>query len=134
MKCIQASQVEPIILEQFLECNKEIQKTSLIERGYVVEWKGKIIGCFELDVLEKGVYWLRQLYIIQNEAAKLPMLLEYILIYAKKKNASCIYAHSEQPVTDLLLQSLQFSLQTEQIDLLRKQSSRKGNWWTYKVG
>src|SRR5699024_8697446 len=133
MKCIQASQIEQTVLEHFLQNNLQIQKASLLKRGYVVEHKGKIIGCFELDVMEEAVYWLRQLYIIQSEAAKLPMLLEYILVFAKQKNATSIYAHSEQPVTDLLLQSLQFSLQTEKIDTLEKRDLKKGNWWTYKV-
>src|SRR5699024_3444587 len=97
------------------------------------EWEEEIIGCFELDLIEKDIYWLRQLYINQKRAAKLPMLLEYILVIAKEKKASSIYAHSEQPVTDLLLQSLQFSLQTEQIELKGRQPFSKGNWWTYQV-
>lgn len=133
MECIQASQVEQTILEDFLQNNQQIERTSLLKRGYVVEWQEEIIGCFELDVLEKDVYWLRQLYINQSRAAKLPMLLEYILVFAKQKKASYIYAHSEQPVTDLLLQSLQFSLQTERMDLIEKHPFKKGNWWTYQV-
>lgn len=133
MKCILASELEQSRLDQFLNYNKQIKRASLIEKGYVVEWKGKIIGCFELDLMEYDVYWLKQLYIIQKEAAKLPILLEYILLFAKQKKAKVIYAHSEQPVTDLLLQSLCFSLQTEQLETLKSKVLRKGHWWSYKV-
>jgi N-acetylglutamate synthase-like GNAT family acetyltransferase len=132
MKCIHASEVNQALLQQFLDANQAIKQASLLEHGYVVEWQDKIIGCFELEKVEHRVYWLKQLYIIQSEAGKLPVLLEYILLFAKQQYAKLIYAHSEQPVTDLLLHSLQFSLQTEQLDLLRNKM-KKGNWWSYKV-
>lgn len=133
MKCIRASEVEEALLQQFLHHNTSIKAENLLSNGYVVERQGKIIGCFELDDLRQDVYWLKQLYIIQSEVAKLPVLLECILLFAKQKNASWIYAHSEQPVTDLLLQSLQFSLQTEHVNKLEEKALKKGHWWSYKV-
>lgn len=133
MKCIPATQLDQTTLDEFLSCNGQIKRESLVEKGYVVEWQDRIIGCFELELVDHDVYWLKQLYIIQSEAAKLPVLLEYILVFAKQKKAKSIYAHSEQPVTDLLLQSLRFSLETEQLDRLKEKVIRKGHWWTYQV-
>lgn len=132
MKIIPTSEVNEERLMYFLECNEEIDASSLLKSGYVVECNKEIIGCFELQLIEEGVYWLKQLYIIQHEVGKLPGLLEFILLFAKKQNAKVIYAHSEQPVTDLLLESLSFSLQPKQSFLL-KEMNRKGHWWTYQV-
>lgn len=131
MKCIPASDVQMDELEDFLECNNQIKKDSLIKNGYIVESGNKIIGCFELEMMDMGHYWLRQLYIVKSEAVKLPVLLEYILLFAKEKQAKMIYAHSEQPVTDLLLSSLCFSLQQE--NTVIAQLKEKGHWWSYKV-
>ena len=131
MKCIPASDVQMNQLEDFLEFNHQIKKDSLIKNGYIVENNNKIIGCFELEMMDLGHYWLRQLYIIKSEAVKLPVLLEYILVFAKEKQAKMIYAHSEQPVTDLLLSSLCFSLQDE--NKIITKLKEKGHWWSYRV-
>lgn len=133
MELIQASQVGAERLEQFLKANEHIKMDSLLNNGYVVEYHNKIIGCFELQAMDQGAYWLKQLYIIRNEAVKLPVLLEFILLYAKNKNAEVIYAHSEQPVTDLLLESLHFSLQTETAVHMAHARHKRGHWWSYKV-
>jgi len=131
MKLIQASKVNEEKLEQFIGNNHQIDLQSLLKSGYVVEFNEKIIGCFELELMENDAYWLKQLYIIQNEAIKLPILLEFILVFAKQREAKVIYAHSERPVTDLLLESLSFSLQQEKtFNHVRKQ---KGHWWSYEV-
>ncbi len=132
MNIIEASEVTKERLEQFLENNNQIDISSLLNTGYVVEYDDKIIGCFELAPIENGAYWLKQLYIIRNEAVKLPVLLEFILVFAKQKKAKVVYAHSEQPVTDLLLESLSFSLQTSQSLQLQQAVKRKGHWWSYK--
>lgn len=131
MKCIPASDVQLNELEDFLKCNQQIKQESLIRNGYIVVSNDKIIGCFELEMMDLGHYWLRQLYIIKSEAVKLPGLLEYILLFAKEKQAKMIYAHSEQPVTDLLLSSLCFSLQNENKVIAKLKD--KGHWWSYKV-
>lgn len=133
MKLIEASRVNKERLKQFLENNNQIDIKTLLKSGYVVEYEGKIIGCFELESMEDGAYWLKQLYIIRNEAVKLPVLLEFILIFAKQKQAKVIFAHSEQPVTDLLLESLSFSLHLDDNFQLQKVTNRKGHWWSYQV-
>ncbi|MBO1002063.1 hypothetical protein ACFSKI_05650 [Pseudogracilibacillus auburnensis] len=133
MKLIQASHVSEERLEQFLENNHQIDIKSLLETGYVVEYDEKIIGCFELASIDNGAYWLKQLYIIRTEAVKLPVLLEFILVFAKQREAKVIYAHSEQPVTDLLLESLSFSLRPEKSLQFTDVTNRKGHWWSYEV-
>src|SRR5699024_6255680 len=85
----------------------------------------EMIGYFELELMEDYQYWLKQLYIIRNEAGKLPVLLEYILLLAKEKEATVIYAHSEQPVTDLLLESMCFSLQINSNELQKTRKKGK---------
>jgi|SRR5690625_297102 len=133
MKLIEASNVPREQLEEFVLNNNQIDISSLLDSGYVVEYKDKIIGCFQLTPIEEnGAFWLKQLYIIQTEAIKLPVLLEFILLFAKQKEAKVVYAHSEQPVTDLLLESLSFSLQTNHSLRSQKTASNKGHWWSYK--
>jgi len=132
MKLIEASHVNRDRLEDFLKNNNQIEIGSLLETGFVVEVDERIIGCFELAPIEKGAFWLKQLYIIQNEAVKLPVLLEFILAFAKQKEAKVVYAHSAQPVTDLLLESLSFSLQSNQSLKVQKAVKQKGHWWSYK--
>src|SRR5690625_1591369 len=132
MELIHASQINENDLSSFLTNNHQIDRSSLLRHGYVVQHRNMIIGCFQLDSIEQGVYWLKQLYIIQDEVNKLPVLLELIIVFAKQQEAKLIYAHSEQPVTDLLLQSLSFSLQTSKNASLN-QIHEKVQWWSYQV-
>lgn len=133
MKLIEAAQVNEDALKQFLQNNQHIDMNTLLKSGFVVKYDEKIIGCFELESIEEGAFWLKQLYIIRNEAVKLPVLLEFILVFAKQKQAKVIFAHSEQPVTDLLLKSLSFSLHIDENFNVQKNNHRKGHWWSYKV-
>lgn len=133
MKLIEAHRVSKEELEQFLDNNDQIDIKTLLKSGYVVKCEDKIIGCFELELVDDGAFWLKQLYIIRNEAVKLPVLLEYILVFAKQKRAKIVFAHSEQPVTDLLLESLSFSLHEDDDFELHKVKNRKGHWWSYEV-
>lgn len=132
MKFIHASDVAREKIERFLQHNDQINLTSLLQTGYVVMCEEEIIGCFSLEPIEHDAYWLNQLYVIRNEAVKLPVIVEAILAYAKECEAKVIYAHSEQPVTDLLLQSLRFSLET-QADTVTLPKHKKGHWWTYSI-
>ena len=134
MKLIEASRVSKEELELFLQNNNQIDIKTLLKSGYVVISDEKIIGCFELESVDEGAFWLKQLYIIRNEAVKLPVLLEFILVFAKQKRAKVVFAHSEQPVTDLLLESLSFSLHEGDDLQLQKTTNRKGHWWSYQVG
>src|SRR5690625_4733269 len=129
MELIHASQINENDLSSFLTNNHQIDRSSLLRHGYVVQHRNMIIGCFQLDSIEQGVYWLKQLYIIQDEVNKLPVLLELIIVFAKQQEEKLIYAHSEQHVTDLLLQSLSLSLETSKNDSLN-QLNEKGQWWS----
>lgn len=132
MKFIQASKVTEQRLEEFIQHNKHIDLKALLATGYVVEHHDKIIGCFSLDEIGDDAYWLKQLYVIRQEAGKLPVIVEAILTIARNMEAKVIYAHSEQPVTDLLLESLSFSLQSKE-ESIAAHSSNKGHWWSYSV-
>lgn len=132
MKFIHAANVAREQLDQFLQQNQQIELATLLKTGYVVIHQEEIIGCFSLEAIEEDAYWLKQLYVIRHEAVKLPVIVEAILAYAKEWKARVIYAHSEQPVTDLLLQSLRFSLQSQE-ETVTLPSHKKGHWWTYSV-
>ncbi|WP_042221405.1 GNAT family N-acetyltransferase [Oceanobacillus manasiensis] len=132
MKLILANQADEKKLELFLEKNESINKASLIRAGYVVEVAEEIVGCFSLETMEEGIYWLKQLYINQTNASKLPVLLESILTLAKQKQAKSVYVHSHQPVVDILLEALQFHPQKEKL-FVDKYRREEGNWWLYHV-
>ncbi|WP_373893986.1 hypothetical protein ACUL41_02310 [Virgibacillus natechei] len=119
-------------LDHFLENNRNVNKESLLRSGYVVEIEGQIQGCFSLEKMDEGVYWLKQLYITKAEAAKLPVLLESILNLAKEQDAKKVYVNSHQPVVDVLLEALQFHPQKEEV-FVGKSNQKEGNWWTYNV-
>lgn len=132
MKLIRANQVSYEALEQFLIKNENVDGRKLAHDGYVVEIDGNIEGCFVLQQVETGNYWLKQLYITQSEAAKLPVLLEAILALAKENEAKHVHVHSHQPVVDLLLEALQFHPQPGN-PFPEKTEQMNGNWWRFHV-
>lgn len=132
MRLIRASKLNETEFNQFVEHNDHIRSKSLREKGYMFEVNGEICGCFQLEKIENGAFWLKQLYITKAKAGKLPLLLEVVLRYAKQLHAKRIYAHSQQPVTDLLLDSFSFSLQNEQ-NINIKHNHKNGHWWLYNV-
>lgn len=132
MRLIQASEVEETEFNQFVNNNEHIKKEPLREKGYVFEIEGEICGCFQLEKVATDSYWLKQLYVTKKNAKKLPFLLEVILLFAKQLRAKRIYAHSQQPVTDLLLDAFCFSLQQEQ-HINIEHNNKKGHWWLYHV-
>src|SRR5699024_238410 len=101
-------------------------------KGYVVEIKDKLCGCFQLEKVASEAYWLKQLYIVKKEAKQLPVLLELVLLLVKRKHGKRLYAHSKQPVTDLLLDSFSFSLQGKE-GVNFPHSHSEGHWWLYNV-
>ncbi|MFD2044413.1 hypothetical protein ACFSTA_09360 [Ornithinibacillus salinisoli] len=133
MNIIAAKDTPIIQLEEFLKTTpNNIHKDSLLEDGYVVEIDQKIKGCFVLSQVNDGVFWLKQLYVAQEEAANLPVLLETIITMAKGLHAKKLFVHSHQPVVDILLDALQFHPQER--DLLVDNPPRsRGNWWAYDV-
>ncbi|PAV31371.1 hypothetical protein CIL05_01580 [Virgibacillus profundi] len=132
MKLIPAYQASENQIDQFLHKNQNVEKDSLLQMGYVVEIQDQIEGCFILEAMDEGVYWLKQLYITKSEAAKLPILLESILTLAKKQQAKRVYVHSHQPVVDILLEALQFRPQKEKV-FVDKYNADQGSWWSYSV-
>ncbi|MGP4106170.1 GNAT family N-acetyltransferase [Virgibacillus sp. L01] len=132
MKLIAANQTSQEKLENFLKSNDNVEQDLLKKKGYVVEIEDNIQGCFILDSIEEGIYWLKQLYITKDYAKSLPVLLEAILAMAKEKQAKKVFVHSHQPMVDVLLEALQFYPQKEN-DLVDKSPIDKGSWWTYNV-
>lgn len=119
-------------LDDFLNRNATIDKPLLFDQGFVVEIDGQIEGSFILEELESGGVWLKQLYITQSHAAKLPVLLETILQIAKHQHAKAVYVHSHQPVVDILLEALHFEPEEIQFEIPEKPVTT-GNWWSYYV-
>lgn len=119
-------------LEQFLKESNGIEISSNLYRGYVIVDQNKIISWFELEQLHNMECWLKQLFILRDEALQLPYIFEYILQFIKSQNTKAVYVHSNQLVTDLLLESLSFSVQEEKLfaAMLEKEY---GTWWTYRV-
>ncbi|WP_087973640.1 hypothetical protein [Oceanobacillus rekensis] len=132
MKILLAKEASYVNLEEFFGKNPNVNQKSVYEKGYVVEIDNKIEGCFVLDQLETDIYWLKQLYITQSEAGRLPILLEAILTLAKQQHAKSIYVHSHQPVVDILLEALQFHPQKEKM-FEDKYPVSNGSWWAYNV-
>lgn len=132
MKIIPAKNAPYDQVADFLENNAHIDKYKLIDEGYVVAGEAKIVGCFILQQMENDSYWLKQLYIIKEEAGKLPFILESVLALAKQEQARHVYTQSHQPVVDMLLAALQFHKKGQQppVDNSLEQS---GTWWTYQV-
>ncbi|WP_249869333.1 hypothetical protein [Oceanobacillus saliphilus] len=132
MKIILAKEASYVQLEEFFGKNANVDKQSVYHHGYVVEINNKIEGCFILDDVKADIFWLKQLYITQSEAGRLPILLEAILTLAKQRHAKSVYVHSHQPVVDILLEALQFHPQKESM-FEDKYPVTKGSWWAYNV-
>ncbi|ASK62072.1 hypothetical protein CFK37_07805 [Virgibacillus phasianinus] len=132
MELILAKDVSYARLEQFIKNNPDVDKSLLMEKGYVVQMNEQIEGCFVLDAMEDGVHWLKKLHVTRQAAEGLPVIIESILAIAKENQATCVYVHSQQPLVDILLESLQFRPQQEEcpVNIPVKSS---GNWWAYEV-
>lgn len=115
-------------ISQYDACTDEVQFT----RGmsYVVEEEGRVLSWFQLEPLQPHCFWLKKMFILQEEALKLPEMLHVILQFSKEKGADKLYANSKQLVTDLLFRSFSFTLQASE-ELEAFQLSEEGNWWCY---
>lgn len=132
MNLLKAERAPKQLLTTFLANNEDIDEEAIIQSGYVVMKDQKIIGCFVLQQIESKLFWLKQLFIIKNEAMLLPILLKAILQLAERKYAKEVYVHSHQPMVDLLLKSLQFNPK-ENTPILQTLPRKKGTWWSYKI-
>ncbi|SHG63206.1 GNAT family N-acetyltransferase [Ornithinibacillus halophilus] len=132
MNIIAANKASLEKVNAFLETTDQVDKNSLLEEGFVVEFEQEIRGCFVLSSINEGEYWLKQLYISKEAAASLPVLLETIVTMAKGLHAKKVYVHSHQPVVDILLDALQFHPQKEVVLPIKKPRA-EGSWWAYEV-
>lgn len=132
MNLIAAKHASAEKVEHFLKNNQDVARDPLFQNGYVVEIDQQIEGCFILEQVDVGIYWLKQLHVTKLAAPSLPVLLESVLTLAKERNARSVYVHSHQPMVDVLLESLQFHPQKED-QFVDKHQFENGNWWTYSV-
>lgn len=132
MDLIPVSYVSEEDLQQFLQKNSHVDAEKLTEHGYLVKIGEEFHGCFVLDPLQEDIYWLRQLYMNQQKADRLPFLLDAILTLAARKRIKRVYVHSHQPVVDLLLEALQFHKEQEN-QYVDNPPGTKGKWWSYQV-
>jgi len=132
MELIRANQVSREFLVSFLQGHEHVNEHQLLDKGYVVVKNDRLIGCFVLNEVEDDQIWLQQLYMIKEEAIKLPILIETILTLAKQQAPTTIYVNSHQSLVDIILDSLQFRQETEGIWLDGTYRST-GKWWTYPI-
>lgn len=132
MDLVRANKVPIKQVEHFVETNAGLDLKSLLKSGYVMIVDEKIEGCFVLEQVDGGFYWLKQLYITKAKANTLPFLFESILVLAKEKQANGVYVHSHQPTVDIILEALQFHPQKKNAPV-DKYLASQGNWWSYKV-
>lgn len=104
----------------------------ILQIGYLVEINDQIRGCFILDEIKEGLYWLKKLYVTKTATIKIPILVEAILVLAKQKNAKKVYVNSHKLMMDIILESLNFHPQ-ENNELLNKYDKGVGKWWEYSV-
>jgi len=132
MELIRANQVSKELLINFLQGNQNVNEDQLLDKGHVVVDNDRLIGCFVLEEVEDNQIWLQQLYVIKEEAMKLPILIEAILTLAKQQAAMTIYVNSHQLLVDIILESLQFRQEAEGV-LLNGIYRSTGKWWTYPI-
>lgn len=134
MKLIKATAVNKNDLQSFIAQHEHLaipqnfnEKTS-----YVIEENGSIISWFQLEFVAEKDVWLKKMFIVQNEALKLPDVLQTIIQFASESNLATISVHSKQLVTNLLLSSFSFTLlRYEQLQPF--QLERQGSWWLYSL-
>src|SRR5690625_7839158 len=107
MNLIRANQASKTQVEHFLETNEGINREDLLETGYVMMVDGEIEGCFNLESVDEGYYWLKQLYITKSKANVLPFLLEAILTVANEQQAKRVDVHSHQQTVNNIVGALQ---------------------------
>lgn len=134
MKLLKATDVSESELNLFIGKHDWFDQVEALNKksSYVIRDGQTIISWFQLESIDFENYWLKKLFISQNEALKLPNVLLSIIEYAKQENARTLYVHSKQPVTDLLLSSFQFTLQLPD-ERYSFQDEREGNWWYFNL-
>lgn len=132
VKLIRANTASLNRVTNFLANNKQIKQQSLLSSGYVVEINDRITGCFNLEPVNNEQFWLRQLYITQTEAIRLPVLVESILALASAQEAEQVFVKSHKLMLDLILESLLFKVQ-EDGPFEQSTEGDWGKWWVYEL-
>jgi len=134
MQLKKATAVKEVDLQSFIASNEDWLILHDINEptSYVIEEAGTIISWFQIEPLTEDEVWLKKLFIVKNEALKLPAVLQTIIRFVAEKEAATIYVHSKQIVTDLLLSSFSFSLQSPE-HLQAFQDMGEGNWWYAQI-
>lgn len=132
MKLIRANAAPMEKVSSFLANNQQIEQQSLLKSGYIVEINDRITGCFNLEPINQEMFWLRQLYITQSAAIKLPVLVESILALATAQKAEFVYVKSHKLMLDLILESLLFEVQ-EKGPFEQSSDEDWGKWWVYEI-
>ncbi len=132
MKMVQARVADPKKVEHFLMNNEAINGEQLLEKGFVVEVDDAIKGCFVIEPVDQETYWLRQLYMNQEEVISLPLIIESIIQQAQARDVKKIYVNSHQQPVDDLLKSLQFYPQTAPAHVYEG-IIKQGKWWVYAI-
>lgn len=134
MKLLKATAVNKNDLQSFItqHAHLAIPQNFNEKTSYVIEENGSIISWFQLEFVAEKDVWLKKMFIVQNEALKLPDALQTIIQFANESNLATIFVHSKQLVTDLLLSSFSFTLlRYEQLQPF--QLARQGSWWVYSL-
>lgn len=134
MKLKKATAVNQADLHSFMAHHEHFETPHNFNEktSYVIENQGAIISWFQLELLDDDTAWLKKLFIVQNEALKLPIVLQTIIQYVSEYELNALYVHSQQLVTDLLLSSFSFNLQS--VEQLRPfQREQGGKWWYYHL-
>ncbi|HLR15255.1 MAG TPA: hypothetical protein VK144_05485 [Bacillota bacterium] len=132
MELIEAKIADPQKVQQFLMTNESIQSEQLLKKGFVVEINKDIKGCFIIDYIDPETYWLRQLYMNQEEMFSLPLLIDSIIQHGKEKGIRSVYVHSHQQVVDELLSTLDFHSQSAPRHI-KDGVIQRGKWWVYTI-
>jgi len=132
MKLLKATTVNKADLQSFIAQHEHmsIPRNFNEKTSYVIEENGTIISWFQLELMDEKHVWLKKLFIVQNEALKLPDVLQTIIQFASENNIATISVHSKQIVTDLLLSSCEFALLPRE-QLQPFQLAKQGSWWLY---
>lgn len=132
MELKKAAAINRARLETFLKESECSLLKPNIHSGYIIEQENKIISWFEFELLQDKQCWIKKMFIVRDEAMQLPAVFESIVQFIKSQQAKSIYVYSNQLVTDLLLESLRFSVETEEIiDVVPPKD--EGTWWTFQV-
>lgn len=132
MELIEAKVADQHKVQRFLMMNEDIQSEQLLEKGYVVEINEDIKGCFIIDLVDQETYWLRQLFMNQEEMFSLPLLIDSIIQHGKEKGIRSVYVHSHQQAVDKLLSTLDFHPQSAPRHI-KNGIIQQGNWWVYTI-